>query len=161
MRAGDHVRVLREGRWDHAIDCGDRTVIHFVGGSGAAVRHSPLGDFAGIGERVEVVPHPERVYPAREVVVRAYSRMQDPSFAHMFADAEQFAVWCKNGLLPPAATGTGGGSRPARAAAAPANVGAPRRRVERKVRAAARAGAHARPRKGAVAKKAGGRRKRR
>lgn len=129
MRAGDHVRVLREGRWDHAIDCGDRTVIHFVGGPSPAVRRSALADFARIGERVEVVPHAERVYPAREVVARAYSRMGDPSFAHMFAGTEQFAVWCKSGLLPAApAAGPGApGSAPTKAARRKARPATPRK----------------------------------
>ncbi len=142
MRAGDHVRVLREGRWDHAIDCGDRTVIHFVGGPGAAIRHSPLADFARIGERVEVVPHLERVHPPREVVARAYSRMGDPAFAHMFGGAEQFAVWCKSGLLPPP---SGAAPWPLPAEAAPARVRAPaaRRKKARSERRAA--GAKASP----------------
>jgi hypothetical protein len=156
MRTGDHLRVLREGRWDHAIDCGDRTVIHFAAGAGPAIRRSPLADFARTGERVEVVPHAERVYPPREVVARAYSRMRGPSFVHMFADAEQFAVWCKSGFLPPPHAGTA--DAPGRA---PAKVRAPRRTGT--ARAAGRAKARAGTRKAARAAKrtAPGRRKRR
>ena len=157
MLAGDHVRVLREGRWDHAIDCGDRTVIHFVGGAGTAIRRSPLADFVRVGERVEVVPHAERVYPPREVVARAYSRMCGPSFVHMFTDAEQFAVWCKSGLLQPPPAGAAPGPRPAPESAAPAKVRAPARRGGKKAGAAKRAPrakapkarARARPRKAA------------
>jgi hypothetical protein len=101
MRAGDHVRVLREGRWDHAIDCGDRTVIRLVRGATApAIRRTAMAEFARDAGEVGVVPHRERVYPPREVVARAYSRMRDSSFVHMFADPEHFAVWCKSGLAP-------------------------------------------------------------
>jgi len=163
MRAGDHVRVLREGRWDHAIDCGDRTVIHFVAGSGPAIRRSPLTDFARIGERVEVVPHLERVYPPREVVARAYSRLRAPPFVHMFADAEQFAAWCKSGLLPGAPAGAAAGSGPAPAGVAAAKVRAPRRRAKRRARAVGRTAGRARSRAPARAgkKAAPGRRRRR
>ncbi len=136
MRVGDHVRVLREGRWDHAIDCGDHTVIHFVAGASPAVRHTALADFARIGERVEVVPHPERVYPAREVVARAYSRLGDASFGHMFASAEQFAVWCKSGLLPPVpAAAPGPAASAATGSRAPARSG-PRKKTRGARRAA-------------------------
>ena len=27
---GEHIRALKGGRWIHAIDCGDETVLHLV-----------------------------------------------------------------------------------------------------------------------------------
>ncbi len=164
MRTGDHVRVLKEGRWDHAIDCGDRTVIHFVAGARPAVCHTALADFARIGEPVEVVPHPERVHPAREVVARAWSRLGNPSFAHMFTGAEQFAVWCKSGLLPPAplpAAPAAAGSRVRVRAAGRKRAGGARRGGAGKAPgAASRPGSHKGGRKGRKTVRGGGARRR-
>jgi hypothetical protein len=27
---GEHIRVLKDGRWIHAVDCGDETVLHLA-----------------------------------------------------------------------------------------------------------------------------------
>jgi hypothetical protein len=122
MTAGDHVRVLRHGTWDHAIDIGDRTVIRFTPRGGLERR--AFSDFVAGGERIEVVVHREPVHRAAQVVRRAFSRFAETAFQAMFRDAEQFAVWCKNGRMPPAAVAPPGPvSRAAarvRAPAAPA-----------------------------------------
>jgi hypothetical protein len=97
MKAGDHVRILKDGSWLHAIDVGDRTVIHFAPGAGA--RRARVEEIAGGGARVEVVTHTARVYPPSTVVARAFSRFE-PAYASMFADSEAFAVWCKTGQAP-------------------------------------------------------------
>ena len=99
MKAGDHIRILAPGAAVHAIDVGDRTVIHFEAGAG--VRRSMLADLAG-DARVEVVTHAVRTYPPKQVVARAFSRFAESAYAAMFAGSEAFAVWCKIGQLPPA-----------------------------------------------------------
>lgn len=99
---GEHIRTLREGRWNHAIDCGDETVIHLAQGDGAprlCRRYRP--EFVAGAEAVETVTHRERTFPPGEVVARAYSRFADPSLAAMFRDSEAFAAWCETGRLPP------------------------------------------------------------
>ena len=97
---GEHIRALRRGRWMHAIDCGDETVIHLADdGSPSAVRRSYRPEFVSGAETVEVVRHRERTFPADEVVARAYSRIADPALAAMFGDSESFAEWCATGRL--------------------------------------------------------------
>lgn len=100
MKAGDHLRVLKDGVWDHAIDVGDRTVIRWVPRLG--VLRSGHGEFVSGAERGEVVVHRERTFKAREVVARAFSRFAESAYGAMFQSPEQFAVWCKNGQLPAA-----------------------------------------------------------
>jgi Lecithin retinol acyltransferase len=109
MNLGDHIRTIANGRVDHAIDCGDRTVIHLVlatGGAGRAeVRRSRLSDFTESAERVEVVTHSQRGYPPRMVVARAFSRLGDSAAWAMFPSAEHFATWCFNGQAPASGAG--------------------------------------------------------
>lgn len=140
MNQGDHVRALRGGVWDHAIDLGDRTVIRFVPGRG--LERGAYAGFTDGAEAVEVVVHRERVYRPPLVVARAFSRMAETAYAAMFVDPEQFAVWCKSGALPPAtpeaAPATPRRARSARAAAAPARFRARAAGKGRKARPAAR-----------------------
>jgi hypothetical protein len=100
---GEHIRTRRDGRWSHAIDCGDETVIHLAeeAGPGAPrVRRSYRPEFVSGAEAVETVTHRERTFPPGEVVARAYSRFADPALAAMFRDSEAFAAWCETGRLP-------------------------------------------------------------
>lgn len=99
---GEHIRTRKGGRWNHAIDCGDETVIHLSDAAPGPprVRRSYRLDFVAGAEAVEVVTHRERTYPAKEVVARAYSRIADPALAAMFHDSEAFAEWCATGRLP-------------------------------------------------------------
>jgi hypothetical protein len=99
MKAGDHIRILKDGEWQHAIDLGDRTVIHFAAQGG--VMRSRLDSLSAGAQKVEVVTHPERVYAPKMVVARAFSRFSDSAFGSMFGDSEAFAVWCKSGGRPP------------------------------------------------------------
>jgi hypothetical protein len=97
---GDHIRALVSGEWRHAIDCGDGTVLHLAAGApspAVRVRRSLRPEFVSGAEKVEVVVHRERVYPARQVVARAYSRASDPALARMFETSAAFAAWCKAG----------------------------------------------------------------
>jgi hypothetical protein len=99
---GDHIRAMRGGRWNHGIDCGDRTVIHVEANAvpGNRVRRSYRPMFEAGAETVEVVVHRERVYAPKAVVARAFAPIRDPALAAMFGDSEAFACWCKAGTLP-------------------------------------------------------------
>jgi hypothetical protein len=96
---GEHIRALKRGRWNHAIDCGDETVIHLAddGSAPFSIRRSYRPEFVSGAEVVEVVTHRVRTFPANEVVARAYSRIADPSLAAMFRSSEAFAAWCTTG----------------------------------------------------------------
>ena len=162
---GDHVRFLRGNVWEHAIDVGDRTAIHFATGEG--VRRAPLAQLAG-ATPVEVVTHTEPVFAPRRVVDRAFSRLAETAYRGMFRDSEAFAVWCKSGRVPfatmqlapgflPAAAG-GGRSTPSVKAAtsreAPVAGKPPPTRKAAGAKTAAPAKKAAPARKGAPAKKA-------
>lgn len=98
---GEHIRVLKGGRWIHAIDCGDETVLQLVESAPPPrVRRAYRPEFVAGAEAVEVVTHRERTFPAKEVVRRGYSRASDPTLAAMFQDSEAFAEWCKTGRIP-------------------------------------------------------------
>jgi hypothetical protein len=121
---GEHIRTRRDGRWTHAIDCGDATVIHLAqNGDGAArVLRTYRPEFVAGAEAVEVVTHRERTYAAAEIVARALSRISLAPLTAMFRDSEAFAEWCATGRLPPAppdAPMAVPGSASARAAPAP------------------------------------------
>ncbi len=117
---GEHIRTLKGGRWNHAIDCGDETVIHLAEGvpGTARVLRSYRPEFVSGARLVEVVTHRERTFPADEVVARAYSRIADPTLAAMFRDSEAFADWCATGRIPAgppnvAVAGSAAGPEPA------------------------------------------------
>lgn len=152
MKAGDHLRVLKDGAWDHAIDVGDRTVIRWVPRLG--VLRSGHGEFVSGAERGEVVVHRERTFKPREVVARAFSRFAESAYAAMFASPEQFAVWCKNGQLPAAAGAPAKVAKraPAKAAAPVARKGAPKAAAKPAAKAAPKPAAKAKPRKVAAKK---------
>jgi hypothetical protein len=99
---GDHIRTLKAGRWIHAIDCGDETVILLAGDAAQPprVRRGYRPELVAGADAVEVVTHRERTFPAEEVVARAYSRISDPALASMFRDSKAFAEWCTTGRLP-------------------------------------------------------------
>jgi lecithin:retinol acyltransferase len=153
---GEHIRTRRAGRWTHAIDCGDETVIHLAeDGPGATrVRRSYRPEFVSGAETVEVVTHRQRTFPANEIVARAYSRISDPGLAAMFRDSEAFAEWCATGRLP-ASPSNVALSGPPVAAASPAQAPQPpaKARPSSAPRAAGRAAPRARrPAKRAAAK---------
>ena len=103
MALGEHLRILIGGRFDHAVDCGDRTVLHlaFAEERGhPAVKRSLLRDFTGGAERVEVVRHGTRTYAPKMVVSRAFSKLGDSTAWAMFPTAEHFVSWCLTGQAP-------------------------------------------------------------
>lgn len=97
---GQHIRILKGGRWVHAVDCGDETVLHLVEEAPPPrVRRAYRPEFVAGADAVEVVTHRERTFPPREIVKRAYSRASDPALAQMFRGSEEFVEWCTTGRL--------------------------------------------------------------
>jgi hypothetical protein len=95
---GQHIRILRGGRWIHAVDCGDETVLHLAEEAPPPrVRRAYRPEFVAGAVAVEVVTHRERTFAAKEIVKRAYSRASDPALASMFPDSEAFVEWCTTG----------------------------------------------------------------
>jgi hypothetical protein len=163
---GAHIRVLKAGRWIHAVDCGDETVLHLVEEAPPPrVRRAYRPEFVAGAAAVEVVQHRERTFPAREIVRRAYSRASDPALAAMFRDSEAFVEWCTTGRLSgarnvaleiPGVTPAAAPAAKAPASAAkPAAKAAPRASAKRpaKAKAKARAKVQARPARKAPARK--------
>jgi hypothetical protein len=98
---GEHIRALKDGRWVHAIDCGDDTVLHLAEEPPPRrVRRAYRPEFLSGAAAVETVTHRERTFPPREVVRRAYSRASLPALAARFGDSEAFAAWCTAGRTP-------------------------------------------------------------
>jgi hypothetical protein len=122
---GEHIRTLKGGRWVHAIDCGDETVLHLAEDAAPRrVRRAYRPEFVAGAEAVESVTHRERTFPPAEVVRRAYSRAADPTLAVMFRDSQAFAEWCTTGRLPgPANVAVEVPAPPAAAAPASSNGG--------------------------------------
>ena len=153
---GEHIRALKGGRWIHAIDCGDETVLHLADEAAPQrVRRAYRPEFLAGSSAVEVITHRERTFPAKEIVRRAYSRASDPALAAMFLDSEAFAAWCATGRLagarnvaleipgllpagidPASSTGAAGTKAPAPRKAPPSKAkAAPAAKAKAKVRA--------------------------
>jgi hypothetical protein len=150
---GAHIRALKDGRWVHAIDCGDETVLHLAEDAAPRrVRRAYRPEFVAGAESVELVTHRERTFPPKEVVRRAYSRAADPTLATMFGDSQAFAQWCTTGRLSgeqnvalnvstfaPAAPAAPSRSNGVTRAAKPPSKPAPAPRAKAKVKVKARA----------------------
>ncbi len=151
---GQHIRVLKDGRWIHAVDCGDETVLHLAEEAPPPrVRRAYRPEFVAGADAVEIVTHRERTFPPKEIVKRAYSRASDPVLASMFRDSEAFVEWCATGRLSGprnVAVELGGAAAPAPpkpAAPTPAKKPAPAKGAQAKGKAglAAKAKAKAGP----------------
>ncbi len=98
MARGDHIFVHRGRRYTHhGIDCGDDTVIHYVGARGT-VRHvgrTPIGEFAA-GAEVRVRSYDRRL-GAEETVGNAESRLGTSGYHLVRNNCEHFAAWCCTG----------------------------------------------------------------
>jgi len=158
MGTGDHIRARKGGRWVHGIDCGDRTVIFFAAGNGAApaVRRVPWAEFSSGAEEVGVVAHTERSFPPKGVVARAFSRSRESALSWMFGDSEQFATWCKIGRLSASAAplrAPGASPRKAAAISAKPRKAAPARATGKRPATARATARRATPKKRAVPRK--------
>ena len=98
MARGDHIYVRRGRHYSHhGIDCGDGTVIHFVGARGT-VRHiarTPFEDFAA-GSPVRVHGHEQRLSPD-ETIRMAESRVGSSGYHLVRNNCEHFAAWSCTG----------------------------------------------------------------
>jgi len=98
MSRGDHVYVRRRGRYSHhGIDCGDGTVIHYVGAWGTVrrVERTSLGSFAQ-GSEVMVRQYRRRL-PVEEIVDNAETRLGSQGYHLVRNNCEHFATWASTG----------------------------------------------------------------
>lgn len=98
MTRGDHVYVRRGRRYSHhGIDCGDGTVIHYVGprGSLRRVERTSWDEFAA-GDEVHVRSHRTRL-PVEEIVRNAESRLGADGYHLVRNNCEHFATWSSTG----------------------------------------------------------------
>ncbi len=98
MARGDHLYVRRGRHYTHhAVDCGNGTVIHYVGPPGTIryVGRTSLAEFAAGGE-VRVRDHERRLSP-EEIVANAESRLGEHSYHLVRNNCEHFAAWCCTG----------------------------------------------------------------
>jgi len=94
---GDHVYVRRRTYSHHGIDCGDGTVIHYVGPrrSIRRIERTPWAEFAG-GDEVHVRSYKVRL-PADEIVRNAESRLGTEGYSLVTNNCEHFATWASTG----------------------------------------------------------------
>ena len=98
MARGDHIYVRRGRRYTHhGIDCGDGTVIHYVGprGSVRQVGRTPMSVFEA-GSAVQVRTYEHRLSP-EEAVRNAESRLGSSGYHLVRNNCEHFAAWCCTG----------------------------------------------------------------
>ena len=94
---GDHVYVRRRTYSHHGIDCGDGTVIHYVGPrrSIRRIERTSWDEFAA-GDRVHVRAYRTRL-PADEIVRNAESRLGTEGYSLVTNNCEHFATWASTG----------------------------------------------------------------
>ena len=98
MARGDHIYVLRGRRYSHhGVDCGDGSVIHYVGQRGTVryVGRTPLDEFAGDAV-IHVRAHEPRL-SADETLRMAESRLGSVGYRLVRNNCEHFATWCCTG----------------------------------------------------------------
>jgi len=98
MARGDHVYVRRGRRYTHhGIDCGDGSVIHYVGprGSVRRVARTPIEEFAA-GSEVLVRTYETRL-SADQAIANAESRLGSSGYHLVRNNCEHFAAWCCTG----------------------------------------------------------------
>lgn len=98
MSRGDHIYVRRARHYTHhGIDCGDGSVIHFVGPRGGTryVARTQLEEFAGGGD--VRVRHYARPCSAEETVRNAESLIGSTDYHVVRSNCEHFAAWCRTG----------------------------------------------------------------
>ena len=98
MSRGDHVYVRRRRHYTHhGIDCGDGTVIHYVGSRGTVrrVERTTWESFAD-GSEVFVRRYRHRL-PVDEIVENAESRLGDRGYHLVRNNCEHLATWSSTG----------------------------------------------------------------
>jgi Lecithin retinol acyltransferase len=94
---GDHVYVRRRTYSHHGIDCGDGTVIHYIGERRATrwIERTSWEEFART-DRVLVRTYRSRLL-ADEIVRNAESRLGDGGYHLVRNNCEHFATWSSTG----------------------------------------------------------------
>ncbi len=98
MARGDHIYARRGRRYSHhGVDCGDGTVVHYVGPRGTVrrVARTPYDVFAA-GCTVRIRTY-ERRLSADQAVAHAESRLGVPDYHLVRNNCEHFATWCCTG----------------------------------------------------------------
>ena len=98
MARGDHIYVRRGRHYTHhGVDCGDGTVIHYVGPRGSVrhVRQTPVEEFS-VGSAVMVRDYEQRL-GADEAIRKAESRLGSSGYHLVRNNCEHFAAWCCTG----------------------------------------------------------------
>jgi hypothetical protein len=98
MARGDHVYVRRGLRYSHhGIDCGDGTVIHYVGPR-ASVRHVERTSYEvfAADSTVLVRAYEQRLSPD-ETIGNAESRLGAAGYHLLRNNCEHFSAWCCTG----------------------------------------------------------------
>ncbi|MCB0909883.1 MAG: lecithin retinol acyltransferase family protein [Nocardioidaceae bacterium] len=98
MARGDHLCVSRGRRYTHhGIDCGDGTVIHYVGPRGTVryVGRTSIDHFAR-GSVVIRRSYEQRLAP-EETVRRAESQLGSVGYSLVRNNCEHLATWCCTG----------------------------------------------------------------
>lgn len=97
MSRGDHIFVRRRRYSHHGIDCGDGTVIHYLGprGSNRYVARTTWETFAA-GSQVRVRSYEWRL-SADETIRNAESRIGSVGYHLVRNNCEHFATWCCTG----------------------------------------------------------------
>jgi hypothetical protein len=98
---GAHLVTPRRGYTHHGIYVGGGRVVHYAGWSRAQFTRRPveevsLEEFAG-GRGVHVLPATAARFAAREVVVRARSRLGEDRYRLATNNCEHFCHWCLTG----------------------------------------------------------------
>lgn len=98
MSRGDHVFVRRRRRYTHhGIDCGDGTVIHYVGGWGSIRRIERTSwEIFADGSEAFVREHRQPL-PVEEIVRNAESRLGEHGYHLVRNNCEHFATWAATG----------------------------------------------------------------
>jgi hypothetical protein len=98
MARGDHIYVQRGRHYTHhGVDCGDGSVIHYVGPRGP-LRHvgrTSLEEFAA-GSVVQVRAHVDRL-DVETTIENAESRVGSRDYHLVRNNCEHFAAWCCTG----------------------------------------------------------------
>jgi hypothetical protein len=98
MSRGDHVYARRGRRYTHhGIDCGDGTVIHYVGARRTVRRVERTSwELFAQGSEVLVRPYRRRLH-VQEIVENAESRLGSHGYHLVRNNCEHFATWASTG----------------------------------------------------------------
>lgn len=98
MARGDHVYVRRGRRYSHhGIDCGDGSVIHYVGPRGSVRRVARTSITMFAADSDVLVRNYDRRLTAEETIRNAESRLGSAGYDLVRNNCEHFAAWCCTG----------------------------------------------------------------